>query len=127
MNHNYRRGYNLERKVKMKLEEHGFIVIRSGASKSNVDLMAAKDGKAYSIQVKLRSSLKRLYDIIERGDMIETPTMCICLLEDWLTKKPLTVKQLDKDLPLTKLFDGCEYLMFAAPYKPIAVAWRKVQ
>ena len=49
---NYKRGYALEYKTKKILEENGWFVIRSPASKTPTDIYATKDGENLFIQCK---------------------------------------------------------------------------
>ncbi len=60
MVNNYRKGYLFERKTKLFLEERGFLVIRSPASKSPYDLLAIKNNLKLFIQCK-KTSKKYLY------------------------------------------------------------------
>jgi len=51
----YRKGYSLEREIKLQLEELGFTVIRSAGSKKP-DLIAGRDGSIYVIECKAKKS-----------------------------------------------------------------------
>jgi Holliday junction resolvase len=53
----YKKGYNFERDIKLKLENEGWIVIRSGGSKKP-DMVAAKDGKIMIIECKVTKNSK---------------------------------------------------------------------
>jgi len=48
----YARGRSAEYLVKGMLEDQGYLVIRSAASHTPIDLIAAKDGEVLAIQVK---------------------------------------------------------------------------
>ncbi len=63
MNKFYRKGYYYERKVKQILEKDGYLVWRSPASKSPIDIIAINDeGYVKLIQVKRkRYNLNKLY------------------------------------------------------------------
>ncbi len=63
MNKQYIKGYYYERKVKQILEEDGYLVWRSPASKSPIDIIAINDkGYVRLIQVKRkRYNLNKLY------------------------------------------------------------------
>ena len=66
---NYRKGYLFERKTKLFLEEKGFLVIRSPASKSPYDLIAIKDNLKLFIQCK-KTTKKYLY-VYDLDSLIE--------------------------------------------------------
>ena len=66
---NYRKGYLFERKTKLFLEDKGFLVIRSPASKSPYDLLAIKDNLKLFIQCK-KTTKKYLY-VYNLEDLIE--------------------------------------------------------
>jgi len=63
MNNHYKIGYYYERKVKQILEKDGYLVWRSPASKSPIDIIAINDkGYIKLIQVKRkRYNLNKLY------------------------------------------------------------------
>ncbi len=63
MSKQYKIGYYYERKVKQILEKDGYLVWRSPASKSPIDIIAINDrGYAKLIQVKRKSyNLNKLY------------------------------------------------------------------
>jgi len=63
MNNQYKRGYYYEKKVKQILEKDGYLVWRSPASKSPIDIIAINDkGYVKLIQVKRkRYNLNKLY------------------------------------------------------------------
>ena len=63
MNKLYRKGYYYERKVKQILEKDGYLVWRSPASKSPIDIIAINDkGYVKLIQVKRKKyNLNKLY------------------------------------------------------------------
>jgi Holliday junction resolvase len=63
MNKQYKKGYYYERKVKQILEKDGYLVWRSPASKSPIDIIAINDkGYVRLIQVKRkRYNLNKLY------------------------------------------------------------------
>ena len=52
MNLNYKRGYALEWKVKKIMEESGYMVLRSPASKSDSDLIAFDKEHKFLVQCK---------------------------------------------------------------------------
>jgi len=52
MRHRYRKGANLERRLKKRLEAQGYTVFRVAGSKGPADLVAIKNSQAYLIQVK---------------------------------------------------------------------------
>jgi len=51
----YVRGRSAEYWVKGLLEDQGYLVIRSAASHTPIDLLAAKDGVRLAVQVKVKS------------------------------------------------------------------------
>ena len=46
------KGYRVERKIRMKLEGNGWIVVRSGGSFGEADLICIKNGKCVFLQIK---------------------------------------------------------------------------
>jgi len=62
------KGYRVERKIKLKFEENGWIVIRSGGSFGKADLVCMKNGKCIFLQVKSTREEKVYY----RGYMNES-------------------------------------------------------
>lgn len=58
---NYERGRSFEYYLKKKLEEEGFLVIRSAGSKGIFDLVAIKGDEVYLIQCK-KNKKKNFYD-----------------------------------------------------------------
>ena len=71
MNKQYRIGYYYEKKVKKILEKEGYLVWRSPASKSPIDIIAINDkGFVKLIQVKRkRYNVNKLY--INRDDFLK--------------------------------------------------------
>jgi Holliday junction resolvase len=71
MNRQYKKGYYYERKVKKMLEKGGYLVWRSPASKSPIDIIAINDrGFVRLIQVKRKSyNVNGLY--INRKDFLK--------------------------------------------------------
>lgn len=61
----YRKGYDFERALRLKLESDGWRVVRSGGSRKP-DLVAGKDGKVLIIECKVVSG-DRVY--IEKGEV----------------------------------------------------------
>jgi Holliday junction resolvase len=55
----YLRGRSAEYRVKGLLEEQGYLVIRSAASHTPIDLLAAKDGVRLAVQVKVKGFFTR--------------------------------------------------------------------
>lgn len=47
-----KKGYRVERKIRMMFENHGWKVIRAGASLGEADLICIKRGKSILLQVK---------------------------------------------------------------------------
>ncbi len=56
------KGYRVERKIRLKMEERGWIVIRSGGSFGKADLVCIKDGKCIFFQVKSTNKEKLYYN-----------------------------------------------------------------
>jgi hypothetical protein len=54
------KGYRVERKIRIKLEEKGWIVVRSGGSFGEADLICLKEGKCFFFQIK-STRKKKLY------------------------------------------------------------------
>ena len=55
----YVRGRSAEYWVKAMLEGQGYLVIRSAASHTPIDLLAAKGGERLAVQVKVKSGFTR--------------------------------------------------------------------
>jgi len=55
----YERGRSGEYRVKGLLEDHGYLVIRSAASHTPIDLLAAKDGVRLAVQVKVKGGFTK--------------------------------------------------------------------
>jgi len=55
----YVRGRSAEYWVKGLLEAQGYLVIRSAASHTPIDLLAAKDGVRLAVQVKVKSGFTK--------------------------------------------------------------------
>jgi Holliday junction resolvase len=55
------KGYRVERKIKIKLEENGWVVIRSGGSFGEADLVCLKEGKCFFLQIKSTRKDKLYY------------------------------------------------------------------
>jgi len=55
------KGYRVERKIKLLLEKEGWIVIRSGGSFGEVDLVCIKEGKCVFFQIKSTKKDKLYY------------------------------------------------------------------
>ncbi|MBI2084172.1 MAG: hypothetical protein HYT70_00960 [Candidatus Aenigmarchaeota archaeon] len=49
---NKRKGYRVERKIKLLLEKHGWTVVRAGASLGVADLISIKNKKCILLQIK---------------------------------------------------------------------------
>jgi Holliday junction resolvase len=47
-----RKGYRVERKIRLKFEQAGWKVIRAGASLGEADLICIKEGKCILLQIK---------------------------------------------------------------------------
>ncbi|MFN3621476.1 MAG: hypothetical protein ACK4TI_01155, partial [Nitrososphaerales archaeon] len=63
----YERGRSAEYRVKDTLEDLGYLVIRSAASHTPIDLLAAKKGERLAVQVKVRGTLMKE----ERGELLK--------------------------------------------------------
>ena len=50
--HSKRKGYRVERKIRMILEKFGWIVTRAGASLGEADLICLKDKRCILLQIK---------------------------------------------------------------------------
>ena len=55
-----KRGYRVERKVRLLLEKHGWKTLRAGASLGEADIICVKAGKCMLLQVK-STKKKKLY------------------------------------------------------------------
>ena len=55
----YVRGRSAEYWVKGLLEDQGYLVIRSAASHTPIDLLAAKDGMRLAVQVKVKGGITK--------------------------------------------------------------------
>lgn len=61
MSHMKKRGYRVERKVRMMFDKHGWKTIRAGASLGEADLVCIKKGKCILLQVKSTKGKKLYY------------------------------------------------------------------
>lgn len=61
MPHTKKRGYRVERKVRMMFERHGWKTIRAGASLGEADIVCIKKGKCILLQVKSTKGKKLYY------------------------------------------------------------------
>ncbi len=106
MVNNYRKGYLFERKTKLFLEERGFLVIRSPASKSPYDLLAIKDDLKLFIQCK-KTSKKYLY-VYDLDDLIKISKKekGLPLLVYSFNRTPIYVKLVDEVSVKLKKDDG---------------------
>lgn len=50
--HTKRKGYRVERKIRLFLEKLGWTIIRAGASLGEADLICLKNGKCMMLQIK---------------------------------------------------------------------------
>ena len=55
----YERGRSGEYRVKGLLEDQGYLVIRSAASHTPIDLLAARDGVRLAVQVKVKGGFTK--------------------------------------------------------------------
>jgi len=55
------KGYRVERKIRLKLQNEGWIVVRSGGSFGEADLVCIKDGKCVFFQIKSTRKDKLYY------------------------------------------------------------------
>ncbi|MDI6826050.1 MAG: hypothetical protein QMD36_02540 [Candidatus Aenigmarchaeota archaeon] len=58
MTNTKKKGYRVERKIRMMFESHDWKVIRAGASLGEADLICIKDGKSILLQVKSTKNKK---------------------------------------------------------------------
>lgn len=65
-----RKGYRVERKIRLKLEKGGWKVIRAGASLGDADLICIKQGKCILLQIK-SSKKQALYYYGHMGKKLE--------------------------------------------------------
>ncbi len=56
-----RRGYVVERKIRLMFENHGWKTIRAGASLGVVDVVCIKNGKCLLLQIKSTKNKKFYY------------------------------------------------------------------
>lgn len=61
----YSIGYSFERRVRAWLEDHGWVVFRTGGSRSPVDLVAMEPGKTVLVQCRKNARLSPR----ERGEL----------------------------------------------------------
>ena len=71
MNANYRRGYGLEYKVKKMMENLGYMVLRSPASKSYSDLIAFDKKHKFLIQCKKTGKKGKNLYIYKLGELVK--------------------------------------------------------
>jgi Holliday junction resolvase len=69
-NKNYRRGYELEYRTKKIFEDCGFLVFRSPASKTCIDLIAFDKTAKYFVQAKKTADEK--LNVYKLGDLLAT-------------------------------------------------------
>jgi Holliday junction resolvase len=55
------KGYRVERKIRIKLEKNGWMVVRSGGSLGEADLVCFKNGKCFFLQIKSSRKDKLYY------------------------------------------------------------------
>jgi Holliday junction resolvase len=70
MNANYRRGYGLEYKVKKMMENLGYMVLRSPASKSFSDLIAFDKDHKFLVQCKKTGTKGKSLYIYKLGELV---------------------------------------------------------
>ncbi len=70
MMRNKRKGYMVERKIKILFESHGWRVIRAGGSLGEADLVCIKAGKCIFLQIK-SSKKEKFYYYGYMGDKLE--------------------------------------------------------
>jgi len=68
---NYKRGYNLEWKTKKIMEDSGYMVLRSPASKSYSDLIAFDKKQKFLIQCKKTGTKGKSLYIYKLGDLVK--------------------------------------------------------
>jgi len=85
---NYRRGYEIERKLKHRLEREGYYVIRSAGSHGAIDIFAMNSIEGLAIQVKRSKVNKVLYPKeMAEMKMLSFPPFVLKQLWVWLDKK----------------------------------------
>ena len=67
---NKKKGYIIERKIKLLFEKHGWKVVRAGGSIGEADLVCVKNGKCIFIQIK-SSKKQALYYYGYKKDFLE--------------------------------------------------------
>jgi len=68
---NYKRGYNLEWKAKKILEDNGYLVLRSPASKSESDLIAFDKNNKLILQCKKTGTKGKDLYIYKLGELVK--------------------------------------------------------
>ena len=68
---NYKRGYNLEWKTKKIMEESGYMVLRSPASKSYSDLIAFDKKQKFLVQCKKTGTKGKNLYIYKLGELVK--------------------------------------------------------
>jgi Holliday junction resolvase len=68
---NYKRGYNLELKTKKIMEESGYMVLRSPASKSYSDLIAFDKDHKFLVQCKKTGTKGKSLYIYKLNDLVK--------------------------------------------------------
>lgn len=89
----YRRGYYFESRVREALEGWGWVVFRSGGSRSPVDLVAMKAGEVLLVQCKAggRMSPRERLDFGLLGFDLGVPTLLASRIKDrvhWQSVRP---------------------------------------
>lgn len=120
MNINYRRGYGLEYKVKKMMENLGYMVMRSPASKSESDLIAFDSARKFLIQCKKTGKKGKHLYIYRLGELMRTaqkygakPLLVYSfyyspIYAKEVTKESEILKTGDSHVPLEKLLKAGE-------------------
>jgi Holliday junction resolvase len=104
---NYKRGYNLEWKVKKILENNDYMVLRSPASKSYSDLIAFDKDHKFLIQCKKTGKKGKSLYIYKLGELVNAAKKYGAkpLLVYSFYYSPIYVKEVESDSEILKVED----------------------
>ncbi len=93
------KGIRKEWALKRKLEEKGYLVMRSSASKTGVDLLAGKAGKILAIQVQTSEYIypEKVEDLKRYAEAFQAqPLLAITRKGKWVFLKTEQLKRIGK-------------------------------
>ena len=94
---NKRKGYRVERKIKLLLMSYGWKVVRSGGSLGEYDLIAFRDGRCIFFQIKSTNKEKFYYYGYMKEDYAGFPFMLVVDFGRGVTRITIPIKTVTKD------------------------------